>query len=991
MSDMDETRDAIEQLAEEFLERYRQGEHPTLAEYAEAYPVWAERIRELFPTMLLLEGVKLDSSGTPEYHESLSPWSEEGLERLGDFRILREIGRGGMGVVYEAIQESLDRHVALKVLPASYSSSPRILRRFQREAQAAARLHHMNIVSVFGVGQHEGRHFYVMEYIEGCSLDRVLAELARACNHGERSGRSDSAEHRPGYQLTEDLPGAEVARSLLSGRLDRATLAPGASSVGSESSDAASGEPSAGPPSRGAGPAPASRAEAAPPRDLPRPNGKLPLGPAYWRSVARLGAQAAAALQYAHKQGTLHRDIKPGNLMLDERRNVWITDFGLAKFGDQEDITHPGDVVGTLRYMAPEQLEGKTDARSDIYSLGLTLYELLTLRPAFDAASRHRLIHQVSQYEPPRPRATAPGIPRDLETIVMKAMARGPDHRYATAGELADDLIRFLEDRPIRARRASKLEHAWRWCRRNPAVAGLGATALLLLIALVAAGSIGYARRTQALARESQLRAEAQEEGRRAEANSQLAAEAFDEVFSKLSGASPSRMVGEANNDLWYSVPVAVSQRDAAVLTSLLEFYDRFAQQNRDSRRWEYETALAFRRVGDIHQLLGRTKAAEDAYRRAAERFTRLYETGADPAKYVVGLAGVHNELGRLAQDRDDFNAALRETHRALDLLSEGGNLATAAPSVRFELARTYQQLGFLELMRHFGPDAPADRNASSVSDGRALTEQALALLKQLAAEEPANGEYRLLMARCYGHLWGANRFSGDDRRDDHAEAAIRLLEQLVDDFPNNPQYQLELALIYAITSHISRAGEESQKPAAMGRVERGVALAEKLVRSYPDVPNYRAVLAMCRLGVAGHLWEEQRYDDAASEALQAVELGRVLRHDFPAGRTSGILARALHAMVQIHYLRNEPAALRPFLEELIALESARLNLNASPPIVPSTLPDAYALLATTLEELGEPDQASAAARKAAELKPLAQSRRRPMHLGPLGARLGER
>ncbi len=990
MSDMDETRDAIEQLAEEFLERYRRGEHPTIAEYAEAYPAWAGRIRELFPTMLMLEGVKLDSSGTSEYRESLTPWSEEGLERLGDFRILREIGRGGMGVVYEAIQESLDRHVALKVLPASYSSSPRVLRRFHREAQAAARLHHMNIVSVFGVGQHEGRHFYVMEYIEGCSLDRVLAELASTYNHGERSGRSDSAEHRPGYQLTEDLLGAEVARSLLSGKLASGAAAPGASGDRPPRGSAAERGSNGAIPGRSSG-----SEDGTAPDNATRARRVPSLGAAYWRSVARIGAHAASALSYAHRQGTLHRDIKPGNLMLDERRNVWITDFGLAKFGDQEDITHPGDVVGTLRYMAPEQLEGRTDARSDIYSLGLTLYELLTLRPAFDAASRHALIHQVSQYEPPRPRTMAPGIPRDLETVVLKAMAREPGHRYATAGELAEDLGRFLEDRPIRARRASKLEHAWRWSRRNPAVATLSATALLLLLALITAGSVGYVRRTQALATESRLRAQAEDESRRAEANSQLAAEAFDEVFSKLSGASPSRMVGEANNDLWYSVPVAVSQRDAAVLTSLLEFYDRFAQQNRDSRRWEYETALAFRRVGDIHQLLGRTKAAGDAYRRAAERFTRLYETGADPAKYVVGLAGVHNELGRLAQDRDDFDAAFRETHQALDLLTEGGRVAAAASSARFELARTYQQLGFLELLRRFGPDAPADRDASSVSGGRALTEQALTLLKQLAAEEPANGEYRLLMARCYGHLWGASRFSGgDDRQDNDAEAAIRLLEQLVDDFPNNPQYQMELALTYAITSHVSRdAGEESQKPAAMKRVERGVALSEKLVRSYPDVPNYRAVLAMCRLGLTGHLWELQRYDDAAKEALQAVELGRVLRHDSPAGRTSGILARALHTMARIHDLRNEPAALRPFLEELIALESARLNLNSSPPIVPSTLPDAYALLAKTLDELGEPDQASQAARKAAELKPLVQPRPRPrpMHFGPLGARLGER
>ncbi|MDZ7620382.1 MAG: hypothetical protein U1E05_25550, partial [Patescibacteria group bacterium] len=557
----------------------------------------------------------------------------------------------------------------------------------------------------------------------------------------------------------------------------------------------------------------------------------------------------------------------------------------------------------------------------------------------------------------------------------------------------AEDLGRFLEDRPIRARQASKLEHAWRWCRRNPAIATLSATALLLLVALITAGSVGYVRRTQALATESRLRAQAEEESRRAEANSQLAAEAFDEVFSKLSGASPSQMVGEANNDLWGTVPVAVSQRDAAVLTSLLQFYDRFAQQNRDSRRWEYETAMAFSRVGDIQQLLGRLEAAQDAYQRAADRFTQLYDTGTDRTKYAVGLAGIHSELGRLAQERDDFDTAFRETHRAIDLLAEPGRITEAAAGVRFELARAHQQLGFLELVRQFRPDGPAKPDAGIMRDARRQTEQALALLKQLAGEEPDNGEYRLLMARCHGHLWGMSRFSGEDNQPvDHAEAAIRLLERLVDDFPNNPQYQMELAMTYSITSHATAGdGKQGRHDDGMSRVERGVTMAERLARLYPDVPNYRAVLAMCRLGLAGHLWQRQRHSDAAKEALQAVELGRVLRRDASGGRTSGILVRALHTMVQVHYFRDEFESLRPFLEELIALESARLDLTASPPLVPANLPDAYALLSKVLAALGETDQAAEAAGKAAELAPLVQPRPRPAHFGPLGGKLGER
>ena len=218
------------------------------------------------------------------------------------------------------------------------------------------------------------------------------------------------------------------------------------------------------------------------PSDSPQPTQppQAPTNPGhrYWRSVARIGIQVADALEYAHRQGTLHRDIKPANLLLDNRGTVWIADFGLAKLGDSDDLTHSGDMVGTLRYMAPEQFAGKADARSDVYNLGLTLYELLTLRPAFDQKDRHRLIRQMAHEEPPHPRKLNPAIPRDLETIVVKSMACDPAHRYQTAGELAADLCCFLEDRPIRARRVTPVGRAWRWCRRNRALAALTGTAL---------------------------------------------------------------------------------------------------------------------------------------------------------------------------------------------------------------------------------------------------------------------------------------------------------------------------------------------------------------------------------------------------------------------------------------------------------------------------------------------------------------------------------
>jgi WD40 repeat protein/Flp pilus assembly protein TadD len=204
--------------------------------------------------------------------------------------------------------------------------------------------------------------------------------------------------------------------------------------------------------------------------------GRLP----FYRSVARIGQQAAQGLAYAHARGIVHRDIKPSNLLLDAAGVVWITDFGLAK-AENDGLTRTGDILGTLRYMAPERFRGEGDSRADVYALGLTLYEMLTLRPAFDAHDRLKLIEQIKTEEPRHPRTLDPRIPRDLETIILKAIDKDPKRRYATAEALAQDLQRFIEDRPVLARRSSVVERAWRTCKRNPLASTLAAGLLLVL------------------------------------------------------------------------------------------------------------------------------------------------------------------------------------------------------------------------------------------------------------------------------------------------------------------------------------------------------------------------------------------------------------------------------------------------------------------------------------------------------------------------------
>ncbi len=472
MNTSSDARNPVELLAEEFLDRTRRGEHPTLREYVERHPDLAGEIRDLFPALLMLENFG-ESSGATTGSLAADNGAAVGmrLERLGDYRILREIGRGGMGVVYEAEQESLGRRVALKVLSAGSLQDPKQVLRFLREAKAAAKLHHTNIVPVFGVGRQDGHHYFVMQFIAGLGLDVVLDDLRRMRRAKSEAG--SAAQSAPATSGLASLTAADVARSLMTGQFAAdEPLADG--SMTEPVDDSAVPAANVPPPDSGSSAAvlPGS-SELSASSDPDRQ---------FYRGVARIGLQVAEALEYANHQGILHRDVKPSNLLLDNHGNVWVADFGLAKTAEADDLTHTGDILGTIRYMAPERFSGHCDARSDVYSLGLTLYELVALKPAFEASDRHRLIERVLHEEPERLKKLAPGVPRDLETIVAKAAARDPAERYATAAALAEDLRRFVEDRPIRARRISPVERLARWCRRNKVLAsstGLAAAALL--------------------------------------------------------------------------------------------------------------------------------------------------------------------------------------------------------------------------------------------------------------------------------------------------------------------------------------------------------------------------------------------------------------------------------------------------------------------------------------------------------------------------------
>lgn len=476
MSEKPSEVEPIEILADSFLDRHRRGEGPDPEDYVALHPELAGQIRDLFPALLALEAGAAALAETGD----AGPAAAGPPRRLGDFRIVREVGRGGMGIVYEAVQESLGRHAALKVLPSQGPAAKVGRERFRREALAAARLHHTNIVPVFGIGECDGIEYYAMQFIRGRGLDEVLAELRRI----RAGGPALAADDEPAGEVAET-----VARPLIDGEF-------ASSPEDAARTEDATGEDVAGPrPGPGGGDA----SPVASANGIGASQWSGGSGAPFYRSVAAVGLQVARALEHAHSHGILHRDVKPANLLLDTTGTVWVADFGLAKSEGSDDLTGPGDVVGTLRYMAPERFRGRSLASSDVYSLGLTLYELLTTRPAFEEADRARLIDRIANAEPTPARRLDPRIPGDLETIVAKAIAKDPTSRYATAGALAEDLERFLEDRPIRARRIGGAERAWRWCRRNPTPAAAIAAAAASLVA-AAVVAVLYADRERRIA-----------------------------------------------------------------------------------------------------------------------------------------------------------------------------------------------------------------------------------------------------------------------------------------------------------------------------------------------------------------------------------------------------------------------------------------------------------------------------------------------------------
>jgi serine/threonine protein kinase/tetratricopeptide (TPR) repeat protein len=756
-----------------------------------------------------------------------------------NYEILGELGRGGMGVVYKARQRGLGRLVALKMILVGLHASREHLVRFRKEAEAVARLQHPHIVQIYEIGEHRSQPYVSLEYVDGGSLDQVLA-----------------------------------------------------------------GQPQ-------------------PPRD-----------------AAQVLETLARTVHFAHEHGVVHRDLKPGNILLSSAESKVlsteskqdpspfstqnsalstcmpkIADFGLAKLlGEQareQMQTRSGAVLGTPAYMAPEQAAGVTRAvgpACDIYALGTILYEMLVGRPPFQGTTVLETLALVSQQEPVPPRSLRPGVPRDLETICLKCLRKEPGRRYASAAELADDLQRFGAGEPIRARPVGWLERGWRWCRRKPALAGLSAA-----LVLVVAGSLVSLTLLWLTANEDRLRA--QTNFRLAETNRQAAVQSQQLAEQNLKDARQAayrHFVSVSEVELGNDPSLQPLRRQ--LLQEARDFFQRFVEQRPAQAPLQADLADAHFRLGLLTRQIGSQTQALAELDRARELYGRLVRT--DPTEKVARdrLAACYTYTGQLQTAQRQVQQALSSFQQAETLSLRSLALDANNAEARRNLISTYVSLGnlqakvkqpqaalntyrqALELQEAWAKAEPqtARRRAElaaicanigvvhvhqtrNIPEALHNYERALALREELFAAEPANHEYQAALASSYNNL-GVLHLDRTRKYDRAKEYFNKALEQRADlgrHYPKIIEYQRRWA---ETLSNLGIAQSlRGLKEEALQSFKQVLAIRAKLAAEQPT-DSFRKEVADSHFNLGKLLTDLGRTEEALREHRAALAIRQQLR-----------------------------------------------------------------------------------------------------------------
>jgi serine/threonine protein kinase len=824
LPDVQERERRLDEVIAAYLRALETGTRPNPEQWLAQFPDLADELRDFFTDHAQLDDLFTplrnpaprsipDGSPLPTAPPVHSPLAPAQGQCVGDYELLEEIGRGGMGVVFKARQRSLNRLVALKCLLVGRMALPGELQRFRLETEAIAQLDQPNIVPIYDVGEAGGLPYFTMKLIEGGNLSQQIGTLK------------------------EDPRGA-----------------------------------------------------------------------------ARLLATVARAVQHAHQHGILHRDLKPANILLERRTGCqpvqaqgqagslsyvpYVSDFGLAKriaessSGGDGAITASGTAVGTPSYMAPEQaLNARAvTTAADVYSLGAILYELLTGKPPFRKETPLETILDALGREPTPPRASCPALDRDLETICLKCLDKEPVQRYPTAGELADELDRFLAGLPIQARPAGTIERFRRWCRRHPALAGLSAALLF-----VAVGSFGVV---------TWLWREASAHSRRAETNFAAAERRrieADEMAHEAHAAVAEFCIRLSEERLSHVPGLQPLRKE--MLQSGLKYYQRFLERRSGDPALRRECADTLFRIAAITSAIGKRADALAEYRKALALYRDIARAEDRSVDVQTAVARTLCQLGNLHSDNGDLTAALRHYEEARELLDalrhahpDDLEVQNERASVAISIGNVYRSRGQLpealkwyrqglELRqklvdRHPKEPSLQDRLALAALERGHLHGQLLQygerlkwyrtardLLEKLAPNDNSPAVYQAHLALALMHLGAAE---GMNRQRVTAlrtlERSQKILERLVRENPSVLLYQRDLASVHRHTGHIHR--NSGRKAEAIASYERSRDLMKQVIALVPDVRDHQNDLAKCLFDL-GYMHSQAKQLDQAAQAYE--------------------------------------------------------------------------------------------------------------------------
>ena len=822
-SDFEDDFDAeIEALCDDFLTLREQGLATSVEAFADQHPHLRDDLLELLPTILLL-----NTAGTQnriKRKDGMVVRGPESFDRLGDYLIRGELGRGGMGIVFDAYQPSLDREVAIKVLPRQLDDQEH-KDRFLAEARICARLHHSNIAPVYTVGEDQGVYFYAMEKLKGVPLDRFVQQVQKRKSQTLETNLFNTVA--PELSLTID-------------------------------------------------------------------------------DVVDIGIQVSDALEYAHQNGVTHRDIKPANLIRGENGRVWLTDFGLATKVDDDLSTSSSGISGTLRYVAPERIDGAVDAPTgDVYSLGVTLMELLTGKAAFSAHRRRELLEQIRNNEY-TPLASEQKIGEDLIAVLTKAASLDPNERYQSASSLKNDLVRFSQGESVKANPLGPIATAWRWYQRNRAIATLSLITVASLFVAAIVSTVFYLYSENQLTQEQVLRSEAMNA-------SKVANEAIDEIFHQLNVGTG--LAGIDSPD--YNV--AEADRNTHLLNQLTRFYEQLAARE-SGTNFSFDPVYARRKVGQLRMRVGEYDKAILDFSAAQTRLVSRINSGVrqQDTNTVLLQAQLYNEKGLAKRILDRQEQAQSSHMKALDLLKEWSKTlptATDAPhltsrqNLDFEIARTLYFLAFRTRPgmgpKSYPPMPPYSRAEPEPRpddlESRAYVQQAIASLKRNLPDHIVLSEFddstklpsidfratgRLadtlhLLALCYRESAHDNQVLWTKEDEKHHNRSIALMKLLTLSFPTNTTYRFDLMRAYAEMDVLGAPVGGKHMQSNMEMLQNAIELGETLVDRYPNVTDFQSELSHA-YNKLGTLLERQKMRATTEDANALdIEIERAYRRAY--------------------------------------------------------------------------------------------------------------